>query len=128
MKYIDDFNCCEKLDKFAAPFTLSEQKKVISVTAERTSSLYGELKRRASGIGMKINNKKTQLLCITAAKDSKVEAILRPECSSEKITSGNSLKIVGFWFGDRPDVSVHVEKMISKFHACLLYTSPSPRD
>ena len=39
VKYIDDFNCCEKLDTFSAPFALSQNKKVISVQAEQTTSL-----------------------------------------------------------------------------------------
>ena len=59
IKYIDNFNCYEKIDTFAAPFTLSQQKKVISVQAERTTALYQELKKRANSIGMRINNKKT---------------------------------------------------------------------
>ena len=65
VKYIDDFNCCEKINTFSAPFALSQQRKVITVTAERTKSLYKEVRDRAKSIGMKINNNKTQVLCIS---------------------------------------------------------------
>ena len=66
VKYIDDFNCCEKIDTFSAPFALSQNKKVISVTAERTQALYQEVRDRAEAIGMKVNREKTQMLCISA--------------------------------------------------------------
>lgn len=48
--------------------------------------------------------------------ESKVEASVWPS-ENEAISSGPSLKIVGFWFGSRPDVSAHVEKMIAKFQS-----------
>ena len=63
---------------------------------------------------MRINNKKTQVLCISSATESKVEAVVRPTPDT-KITSGDALKIVGFWFGPRPDVTLHVQKMVNKF-------------
>ena len=48
--------------------------------------------------------------------ESTVEAVVRPTSDTE-IISGEALKIVGFWFGQRPDVSLHVKKMINKFHS-----------
>ena len=78
VKYIDDFNCCEKIDISSAPFTLSQKKKLIEAETERTTALYREIKERAGEIGMRINNKKTQVLCVSPSVESRVDAILRP--------------------------------------------------
>ena len=67
---------------------------------------------------MQINNNKTQIVCISGATEAKVEASIDPG-QAGAINSGESLKIVGFWFGSRPDVAVHVEKMMAKFYGRL---------
>ena len=65
---------------------------------------------------MKINNKKTQLVSISGSNEARITANVRPT-KDEVIELGTQLKIVGFWFGDKPTVLLHVEKMISKFYS-----------
>ena len=74
------------------------------------------MKRQTKRIGMKINSKKTQLVCISGSNEAGVTANMRPT-KDEVIESGTQLKIVGFWFGDNLTVLLHVEKMISKFYS-----------
>ena len=78
------------------------------VEAGRTGHLYREVKKRAEQIGMKINNKKTQELCISGSNESFITANVRP-AHDEEITSGSQLKVVGFWFGQRPTVALYVK-------------------
>ena len=67
---------------------------------------------------MRINNKKTQILYILGSTESPIRALIHPE-GDGKIDSGESLKIVGFWFGSRPDVTIHVRRMTTKFYGQL---------
>ena len=68
---------------------------MITVEAERTTLLYRELKDGASGIGRKINSKRTQVLCISSSTESRIDVLVCPSGDTE-MESGLSLKIVGF--------------------------------
>ena len=70
---------------------------------------------------MKLNNQKTQMLCIQPALEKEVSSFLYAD--GQRIDSGEELKVVGFKFGKKPNVNAHFNYM-----TCLLYTSPSPRD
>ena len=95
LKYIDDFNGVEKLYKKSAVLTLSE-KNVASVRAFKSEILYGQVSARARTIGMKVNERKTQMLCIFPSGDSNISTyIYIPE--GQRIESGESLKILGFY-------------------------------
>ena len=69
--------------------------------------------KNASDIGMSVNERKTQLLCISSAIDSDVSSYIRLT-DDLIIRSGQSLKIVGFHFGSKPNVDVHIEKVLGK--------------
>ena len=68
---------------------------------------------------MKINNKKTQLLCISSRSDSDIMSYIN--ASSERIISSESLKILGFTFGTKPNASAHISKVEQKF-GCKIWT------
>ena len=58
---------------------------------------------------MKINAKKTQILCISGSTESRDKAEINID--GVTIESDERLKIVGFWFGRRPDASAHVQRL-----------------
>ena len=62
---------------------------------------------------MKVNEDKTQVLCVSAATTSSVESYIN--ANTKRITSGDSLKILGFWFGTDTGVETHVKKLEEKF-------------
>ena len=61
----------------------------------------------AKEIGMKVNVKKTQLLCISPNNGCLTSAAISTE-DTEPIVSASSLKLVGFTFGETPNASAHV--------------------
>ena len=61
-------------------------------------------------------NKKTQLLCMSSSLISDVTSFIDTE-DNEKIVAGETLKILGFVFGTRPNVQEHVRSVIKKFNA-----------
>lgn len=74
-----------------------------------------ELSRRAKDIGMLINNKKTQLLVISPQNGCITTASM--VIGDARIDSVNSLKLVGFTFGQTLSVGAHVETIKLKFRA-----------
>ena len=66
---------------------------------------------------MRVNEDKTQLLCISAAKTAHVNSYIN--ASTKRIEGGSELKILGFHFGNDPSPALHVEKMKEKFRRRL---------
>ena len=66
---------------------------------------------------MKVNGKKTQLVCISASNEASVFSYIGTKDS--RIESKDCLKILGFWFGCKPGVGKQVEVMQAKFRSRL---------
>ena len=115
--YIDDLNNLEKVRHHNAVSIMSEEKTVLLAHAHKSEENFNRIKERASEILMKVNSKKTQLLCISGNNNIEVRSYIRSE--NAEIQSGSELKILGFWFGQRPNVDVHLEKLLTKFRSRL---------
>ena len=115
--YIDDLNNIEKVKQSTALSVISENKTILLPHAIKLEKNFTRVKNRAQEIGMKVNSTKTQLLCVSGNHSCTVKAYIRTD--DEEIVSGDELKILGFWFGPKPNVNVHVEKMLAKFRARL---------
>ena len=63
---------------------------------------------------MKINTAKTQLLCISGANFCDTESFIDTE-GGEHIRSQESLTILGFCFGRRPDATAHFGLLKNKY-------------
>ena len=77
--------------------------------------------------GLKVNEKKTQLLAVSPRGGTAVWLQAGREC----VESSEKMKLLGFIFSDKPTVAPQIENLITratKRMFCLLYTSPSPRD
>ena len=68
----------------------------------------------ANDLGMKVNNQKTQLLCMHANKASNVTTYINTDTG--KIVSTNTLRILGFDFDSTPSATHHVTGVIDKFY------------
>ena len=110
--YIDDANAVEKVQIPGSITTISQHKQLVRIHASQSEELFNTVSIRASGINMKVNNDKTQLLCISSNYTSETSSYIR--AGSQKITSGQGLKILGFKFGSRPTVRDHVDFMLDK--------------
>ena len=66
-------------------------------------------------MGMKVNAQKTQLLCTSTAMNYQVWSFIWT--GGIKITSGETLKTVGYTFGRRPGPHEHIKELRRKFAA-----------
>ena len=58
------------------------------------------------------------MLCISGNLDSEINTYIRTGDQVE-IQGSTELKLLGFWYGRRPNVDVHVEKIAAKFRTRL---------
>ena len=61
--------------------------------------------------GLKVNEKKTQLLAVSSNRDRTKVSL---QAGSSNIHSSDSLKLLGFIFGEKPCVSLQIENLISR--------------
>ena len=66
---------------------------------------------------MLINEKKTQLLCLSDNNSADVSSFIHT--SSEKIVSKEEMKILGVIFNNKPTVNAHVQHLKCKFTKSL---------
>ena len=69
IKYIDDFNGVEKVFKDNPIMTITSGKTEAEVKAIKSKVLYAHVQSKAGDIQMRVNAKKTQMLCITSSHD-----------------------------------------------------------
>ena len=69
--------------------------------------LYDEVKNKAASIGMRVNSKNTQMLCIAPTGARDVSTFIDSRSNGE-IGSGTELKILGFYFGRSPNADAHI--------------------
>ena len=116
--YIDDFNVIERLDDRLKTTHFTTNRTTSSLYAGDSGKVFEQLGVVSKDLGMKINPDKTQLLCISPANGAATESYIRAE--GKKIRSGPELKILGFWFSDKPTVKLHVEKILAKARSRLI--------
>ena len=66
LKYVDDFLASEKLFMGAGYTIYSQNKQVLQIHAQQSEDIFRRVKENAERIGMRVNDKRTQLLCISA--------------------------------------------------------------
>ena len=64
---------------------------------------------------MKVNGSKTQLLCINPSNTCEAWSYIN--CDGKRIESGESMKILGFVFGQTPDAKEHLKFVRKKYCA-----------
>lgn len=118
--YIDDRNSIEKIKQINSISIISEGKRDLKVHSPKTETFFKLIYKKAEEIKMLVNQKKTQMLCISASTDT-VVSYMRPNINGviSEICCKNSLKIVGFYFDNRPTVNCHLNMMCTKFRAKL---------
>lgn len=116
--YIDDYNVIEKVRTTGAISHFTQGKATYEVHAPQSQHIFANVKSVAADIGMIVNDDKTQLLCIHPSGPT-YKSYIRADESGGRILSGGKLKILGFTFGQKPDVDVHTEALISSFNSKL---------
>ena len=114
--YVDDTTLFDRV-----PMESSTRHLTTTTTKEVFESLtlegdFDRLSERAVDIGMKINNKKTQLLVISPSNGCHTSASITPR-GSDTICSVDRMKLVGFTFGDSPSAGPHIETIEEMYKA-----------
>ena len=96
---------------------VSVHKEVKSIHAEGLEEMYRRIEENSVDVGMKINERKTQLLCMSQAINYEVNSFIN--IGGERIWGGEELKILGFHIGKRGDMGPHVKPMKKQFAAAV---------
>ena len=110
--YIDDLNVIERVRESGAITHMTEMKTRKFIHSPESEKIFGGINAVASEDNMRVNPKKTQLLCITTSTSYDSTSYIRHE--DERLRSGEFLKILGFYFDKNPGVGFHVRKMLEK--------------
>ena len=108
----------EKLYNGSGKTIYSQKKTTTKVHAIKYEDIFKRVKEKGESIGMRMNDNKTQLVCITAATSSEVTAFIRLSDGEIK-RSQTSLKQLGFHSGTKPLVNEHVFQLKRKFRGRL---------
>ena len=110
--YVDDLTLIEKIDQRESTCHISQNKRIVDIHARKSEDYFLTMETTAEDIGMRVNPTKTALLCVNANYDDELHSYINHR--GAKIESSPEMKLLGFWFSDRPNVSLHVEKMVAK--------------
>lgn len=111
--YVDDLNICETLSVQEGEKSLSTRKEEINIRAKGCEEKYVVIKENGEKIGLAINAKKTQLLCLSGNNTSNVSCYASIE--GTRIQAAKTMKIVGYHFSNKPTVKEHVTQTLKKF-------------
>ena len=75
-----------------------------------TQNLFRCVVEKAVSRGMRVNNKKNKIICVSDALNYKVLAFIR-DAEGEKISSAENMKVLGFHFDSRPTCHAHIEAL-----------------
>ena len=115
MKYVDDVTLGGRNLLTHATSHITTNKEHRSIHAGDLEDEFKKIAANSSKVGMRINESKTQLLCVSNSINYTVESYLT--VGSERIRSGEQLKILGMMFDSRGTMSAHVAELKKKFNS-----------
>ena len=116
--YIDDITNIEKVCHMNSVSTTCQEKRKVLAHAQKSERNFCATKKLAESVKMSVNDAKTQLLCISGNNDNDINTYIRTSDTNE-VQGSDRLKLLGFWFGRRPNADIHVEQISSKFRSRL---------
>ena len=112
LKYVDDCLSLEKLCfSNAERFNVDGRMHALS-SAMKTQSHFNTVEYNAAQRGMIINNNKTKLMCISAARSYAPSSYIVMS-NGDKIETVSSMKSLGFHFDTSPTVKYHMKLSIN---------------
>lgn len=115
-KYIDDTTTVEAVPPGQGIRHITTNRTLETIPADLTEDAINGIIDRAGEIGMVVNCKKTQLMCVSADNGCHTTASIR-ENSGVAINSVDSMKLLGFMLSSEPGVASHVLHLKKKFRA-----------
>ena len=112
-KYIDDNVSCAKINLGRIPITVKAGQPIKIKQALPIQNAFRSITRKAEEIGMVVNSSKTNLLCVSDALNYRPEVFIM-DSNDNKIECVESMKILGFYFSNKPTVELHVDMVVKK--------------
>ena len=112
-KYVDDVNGGQCHLTAEGTSHITERKEIKEVHAKQCQEIYETVVENAERICMKVNPRKTKLLCISSALNYDVESYIY--VGDDKLKSQETIKILGYTFGSRPGVGDHVKTLRKEY-------------
>ena len=112
-KYVDDFLGIEKVCINNGQMTFSQNKTEVCIRAGKSENFYKTVEARSRTIGMSVNQNKTQMLCVSPSLHYNTKTYI--QLGNNYIKGQETLKILGFVFGRKPDISSQIASLSLKF-------------
>ena len=112
IKYVDDSNFVEGVRVDSGAHHITTQKRQCIICPVGTRGLVKGIIVRAKEIGMLVNERKTQAICISDIRHTDVRSRMN---IGEIVSSGENLKMLGFAFGKRPNADAHFAQISRAF-------------
>ena len=112
-KYIDDTTAFEAVPMSTAVKHFTTGATTEDIHPQGLGNVLASVAENAEDIGMKVNVKKTQLLCISPNNGCITSAAIRAEGTT--IRSAPTMRLVGFTFGSSPTAEAHVVAITEDF-------------
>ena len=112
-KYVDDGIAHSKLDMENVQMT-TDGSRIKRKHVVASQNLFRRVVHNAVSIGMQVNSSKTNQVCISDALTFKADAYIRTG-EGETVGTTDEMKLLGFYFSNRPNCSRHVEAICKSF-------------
>ena len=116
LKFIDDGAHLAKVNLQRERLLLEGGKFIKEIHDQRTQNMFDHVVKRAEERGMRVNDRKTVVVCISAATSFQARAIVYGR-QEEVITSQQSLKILGFTLDSDGGFATHVANIVKKMRS-----------
>ena len=116
-KYVDDLSAAEHIRLEEGQRWITTGKEVCTLHASSCEEIFHTVRNNAEKIKMKVNNKKTQLICIAPNQVITTNSFI--EIDGETIMSQDSLKLLGFVIGSDGTMNKQVQHIIKRSTATI---------
>ena len=113
LKYVDDIIINEKVNFDRVGENAEGFREKLAVRAQ---NLFRQIVHQAESQGMRVNSAKTKALLISELKNY-IPTAYFTDSEGNKITAGNTMKILGFNFSSDPDMTAQVAAIKAKFRS-----------
>ena len=112
--YVDDTTLFQTVPLASATRHFTEATTIEELENLELERTLKNLEKRATDTGMKINGKKTQLLVISPRNGCVTSAAIQVS-NEAAIRSQETMKLVGFTFGEEPNAGRHVDAVVESY-------------
>ena len=111
---MDDVLGSKKLCAGTGKLHSTTRRQTSQIFAKKSEELINSITTNAAKLGLKVNAKKTQRVCVSSSISNDISTFIRDSGTNNRVQSGTKMKILGFHFSDKPTVQEYVSVMEQK--------------